>query len=181
MNEPSAKVWAAIFGVVGIILGAIIAGGVDIWTTNTNNRNQLILENQKVDAQLLLAEEELNSQLDLEQQKVDSQILLAEQELGAQLQLSKRELESSIVLKIIETDSITVAKQNLLFIIDSGLIQDEKGLIREAIEENIIPVLPSSRDSLRPIVRSPLITPTPTPIPLSTPVSVSPIITPSSP
>jgi len=108
LTEPAAMIWAAIFGLLGVAIGALITGGVDVYTTNRNHQ----------------------AQLDLEVQRVENVRLQAE-----------RELESSIVLRIIETDSITTAKNNLLFVVDAGFISDPEGKIHKAIEEDTVPIL----------------------------------------
>ncbi len=61
----------------------------------------------------------------------------------ANIKLEEKRLESSLILKAVETADRKEAKNNLIFFINAGFIEDPDSLIRNALELNT-PVLPST-------------------------------------
>jgi lysozyme family protein len=59
------------------------------------------------------------------------------------LDLEKEKAKAALIVQAISTDDLQTARRNILFFLDGGLIKDEKGKIRAALEK-YGPVLPSA-------------------------------------
>lgn len=86
-----------------------------------------------------------NSHATIEQEKTKAEHALRQEEKKAKddLELEREKAKATLILQAVSTNDSDAARRNLLFFLDGGLIKDDGGKIRAALDK-YAPVLPSA-------------------------------------